>query len=736
MFRSLFYLLFQFSFAFLFVVSIYAESEIINLLYSNANVEVVSSPSKQKLDESFTYNTYFQDVFLEDNHFLNLHTRMNRIDHSLRVLNLPPGEKIHFKIKQKLDHLLNYSFKENIYSFENNPMQAFLNGKRIDNSQVFSKREDNLLTLYNSGEHSVLIHNPYLISASHKKRTDVIFIVIDSLRGDVLGCNGGEFGVTPNLDAFSKTSYTFQKHYVNSSWTRPSTMIFFTGVYASKTFINFWDYPVFSEERTMFYQSDISPLPALLSSFGYNSIMVGNNPFLTDHRYLGVDTGFESVYDFAPVNEDTPKITQQAIDVVQKNKKKFYNPLGYFQRPLFLFLNYNDPHRPYTPPYNFLNQVKVSFPIDTNKLNYLGEVAYVDSELGKFFQFLKDNDMYDSSLIIVTSDHGEVMNPAHAKSKFTDVYTMYGHGQGLYDEDIHTPLLIKYPYQKEGKQIQATTRSIDIMPTILDVLDVKGSTHTMDGKTLGDVIWNKETTERLYYGEGRGVKGVRKSGYKFMQKTFEFHKQGVSWDGIVGDEPNYLYNLMDDPNEESPIENQTIVTTFQDIVKNFKALSSVYSIRVFNPNHSQEKSLYLTALSKKGRVVTTDTEGFFKNLEEATYYQDGFVLEKKISGGQTYELNLVVYPDVTFPEIQILIDGQRIGRSNFGVGQFDVYPGDCLHINKNCSLMYMAKYRKPPIPKKFRVQIWKTGLQKNYNSKNVLLEKDAIDILKKQGYIQ
>lgn len=704
-------------------------------MYDHSKVNLFHPPIERSLKHKYTFNTYIDKVYSQDSRFVNVHQRVNQIDQSKKIIHIKPKGKIQFRIKKQLNHLLNYSIDKK-YSYETNPIRVYLNNKLITSSQVYSEKFDNLLKFENTENYPIRIDNPYLIPSKPKKYPNVIFIVIDSLRADVLGCNGSNYNVSPNLDKFAKSAYVFQKHFVNSSWTRPSTMVFFTGMYASRTFINFWDYPVFPEERESFYLSDIIPLPAYLGSLGYKSVMVGNNPFLTDHRYLGVDTGFESVYDFAPVTNDTPKITKKAMEVIERYRV-VHEHLYSYNRPLFLFLNYNDPHRPYTPPLEYLDKVKADDLMELKKKNYLGEVAYVDSELGNFFQFLKDKNMFHNSLILVTSDHGEVMNLAHAKSKFTGVYTLYGHGQGLYDEDIHTPLLVKYPFQKEGKVIKRTSRSIDIMPTILDVLNENTNVHKMDGKSLQTLITNKEDKERIYYGEGRGVKGFRTPNYKFMKKTFEFHRPGVSWNGIVGEEPSYLFDLQNDPKEENSIQNKKLTNYFQKMLKKFQEHPSYFGMRVYNPNSQEQKTITLTAYSKVGTVVPTDVKGFrIENAKGLTQYSDGFVLEKKVSSGQKFQFYFSVYPDVAFPKIFVQVDGNLIKREQFGVGQFDIYPGDCSTSNDDCKQMYLAKYRSPITPKNFRVQIWKSGTKQEYRKNNVLLEQEAIDILKKQGYIQ
>jgi hypothetical protein len=412
------------------------EEKIINLLYKNKNIKLKTLGQSQiPLDHKETYNTF---IGYKDSRFLNYNYRENGVDISNKILYLKSKQSVEFIISVPLNHKINFKSKENT------KLGIYLNDLPIKNNLLTSSSIENSLKIESSSE--VHIQKLFLQSLdSTKNKNDIVFIVIDSLRGDIPGFNGGTFNATPYLDEFSKNTYVFQNHLVNSSWTRPSTLIFFTGMYPSKSFINFWDYPVFKNEKEAFYSSNLKPLPSILSENGYRTVLIGNNPFFTDHRYIGVDVGFEEVYEFSFLEKDTPLITNRF--------HKFWDERSEDPRPVFLFLNYNDPHKPYEPPFEFTQKLILPSGTDSRKKNYLGEVAYVDFEIKTVIKKLQSSKSYSSLLLLLTSDHGEVMQETHAKSKFTDVYTLYGHGQGLYEEDIHTPLLLKLPLQKNGKQI-------------------------------------------------------------------------------------------------------------------------------------------------------------------------------------------------------------------------------------------------------------------------------------------
>ncbi|MBP9886913.1 MAG: sulfatase [Leptospiraceae bacterium] len=707
------------------IIPIFANDSIINLLYYHPSVKILDT--QKSIAKKVSPNTYIAKVYGVDSRFINSQEKVKGVDIVKKTVTLSKNSKLEFKISKALNHTLHFSLRKNKGKQEiADSVQIYLNDKTNDEN-LKSDLRTNYLRI--EAKEEVTLENLFLIqNGANKDKPDILFIVIDSLRADVCGFNGANFNVTPNLDTFAKSANVFQEHLVNSSWTRPSTLIFFTGLYPSKSFINLWDYTVFPEEKKSFYKSGIVSLPANLAQNGYKPVMIGNNPFLTDHRGIGVDVGFEEVYDYSYYENDTLPITEKILSHLKSLPPKEK------RRPEFIFLNYNDPHKPYTPPATFLNQVKNADKFDSRKKDYLGEVAYVDSELDKIFQTLKEKGLSENTLILITSDHGEVMNPNHAKSKFTGVYTLFGHGQGLYEEDIHTPLILKLPHQKEFKKITSVSRSIDLMPTILEAVKLQ-KPQDIDGESLFPILEGKEQEERLYYGESRGVIGVRKDGWKWMQKVFYFHRPGAHWDGQVTQEPMYLFNYKSDPEENSPVENETQKREFKKLADSFLKKTSIYAVRITNPPNSESKEISISVHTDVGKVVLTDEKGNAVKKEEFTFNHRGFSFTKSIHENSSIEFSFVPYPDITFPKFDIKVNGKHIGKGELGVGEKDIYPGKC-HNKIECAEIYLIKNKKPDLPNQFRAQVWLETKSLQLTNQKVKLENDAIDILKKQGYIK
>ncbi|EKJ87455.1 arylsulfatase A-like enzyme [Leptospira meyeri] len=562
-------------------------------------------------------------------------------------------------------------------------------------------------------------------SIALKPRPNVLWIVIDSLRGDIIG----RYGVTPNLDLFKENAITFQYHLVNAAWTRPSTLVFFTGKYASANPVNFWDYPTTRSEVEAFYRTEKYPLPKLLKENSFGTYMVGNNPFLTDKFGLGVDVGFDLLYDFSNYNEDTKKITKKTFEVLKE--------ISSDKKPFFLFLNYNDPHKPYTPPPGFTARIQTKEVLDEKKTNYLGEVAFVDEELGKVFDELKDKNLWDNTMILITADHGEVMHSAHAISPFTGTNTYYGHGQDLFLENIHVPLLVKLPNETKKQSISAMTRSIDLYPTILDYIGLTVP-KSVQGKSLRSLIENKETTKRTYYGETRFTQGYGEGSEFLLQRSYRFHELGKFWQGSVGSE-FYLYlDSKKDPNQENPLRIANIAT-----IKGMKLQPDLEKkiIRFWKQIRSMEPKLPLYHLSIHPESKDTEIQIRIPSgtIRMASYPEDVLLEEKgKLVQIQTkrmdpFEISFEVYPDVSSPEITVWFSKQQIPKSDIFTGYFGVSLASC---RSNCDLLYETGPKRPVITPKAKVYFWKEGGQKKSYSSKQELGTDALEILKKQGYVQ
>ena len=155
--------------------------------------------------------------------------------------------------------------------------------------------------------------------------------------------------------------------------------------------------------------------------------------------------------DFSRVERPAGSVIRLASQWVNENRSK----------PFFLWIHLYDPHDPYIPPEPFATQFK-SRPYD-------GEIAYLDAELGRFFESLREQNLYEDSLIIFTSDHGESLG------EHQEQY----HAYYVYDASLRIPLIFRVPSHlakglfQAGTRIANQVRSVDIAPTIVQLLGEK-----------------------------------------------------------------------------------------------------------------------------------------------------------------------------------------------------------------------------------------------------------------------
>jgi choline-sulfatase len=327
---------------------------------------------------------------------------------------------------------------------------------------------------------------------------NVFLITIDTLRADHVHCYGYDKIQTPALDALAADGVRFTQAFTPSPITNTSHTTILTGLLPSSHRVTDFAVPLASNHITW---------AELLKGKGYHTAaFIG--AVILDSKSLapGLDRGFD-FYDNFPEHSESKsrwgRVERRGMDVVQHAEKWLAaHPSG----PKFAWVHLYDPHDPYEPPAPYSEIYK-------DRL-YDGEVAYADSALGNFIQYLKKSGWYENSLIIVVGDHGEGLGEHHEET----------HGIFLYDSTTHVPLIIKLPWHKgAGKTVAAQVRTLDILPTALDLASVPAP-DSLDGKSLtpyfaGDVsdrVAIGETDYPLRFGWAP-LRSVRSDGLKLIE---------------------------------------------------------------------------------------------------------------------------------------------------------------------------------------------------------------------------
>jgi arylsulfatase A-like enzyme len=377
---------------------------------------------------------------------------------------------------------------------------------------------------------------------------NVILITIDALRPDHLGCYGYERNTSPNIDELAREGVLFENAIIQAPYTYTSIASIFTSIYNNNVKIEIEK----DKDKVNFIISGKITNPTLAEVLKRNNYLTAGfaaNPWLRSEA--GFDKGFDTYRFFW--NDDAPFLNNLASEWLDKNHNS----------PFFLYLHYMDPHLPYYPPapYNILyvndsfyntslgnipkiiedngvggilsygvlgNHMEIAYYIS----QYDGEISYVDHYIGKLMNKLDALNLTNNTLIIITADHGEGLGEHNL---------YFTHDIFLYDFLIKVPLIIKCPQcGLKAKVVNAQVRSIDIMPTILDILGIKIN-HSVDGVSLLPLIKGANISLEAYSQTGL-IRSIRTNEWKYIHN--------------FGNNSGELYNLKKDPKETKNVVNE------------------------------------------------------------------------------------------------------------------------------------------------------------------------------------
>ncbi len=325
---------------------------------------------------------------------------------------------------------------------------------------------------------------------------NLLLITIDTLRADYLSCYGSSPVRTPHIDKLAESSVVFTKAFANTTLTLPSHTNILLGVSPL--------YHGVHENSGFRVTEDQFTLAEFLKSKGYETAaIVGAFPL--DSRF-GLDQGFD-LYDdeygsgvrssFTYVERRAEEVVDRAIAWLQQRSGK---------KPWFLWIHLFDPHKPYAPPPPFSDRFRDN--------PYAGEVAYVDQQLGRLFEFLKRRGLENNLLLILTSDHGEGLGD-HGEQT---------HGYFAYNSTLHVPLIFHSPSLFRPGRVEAKVSHLDIFPTVCSIFGFECPRH-LQGRSLLPALLGQKLKEQPIYFESlsaylnRGwapLRGFIEGSYKFI----------------------------------------------------------------------------------------------------------------------------------------------------------------------------------------------------------------------------
>lgn len=413
---------------------------------------------------------------------------------------------------------------------------------------------------------------------------NIIVIVLDALRARNLGCYGMPGDISPHMDAVARESLLFENVYAAWNTTDQSLTSIMTGKYPrSNGLMNHGD-KAGAEERKQFAQTGTSLLAEILHDSGYQTIAVDwmgrwHKRGYDDYGYKIDRKGWQKVKHnvidlprlytsylashlpilklYAPVRKPTLKdmisglkdvfstfsfthhlaqmqdaayITDVALDRLQHRN----------DQPFYLFLHYWDIHTPYHCPRSYINTENVTDNKSLLTEKYYGAISYVDDQLQRLFDYMQTRELWDNTLLVITSDHGDSL---------TEHDIFFDH-HGLYEETTHVPLLLHYPdLFKTAQRVPGFVQHIDLVPTICELIGQPERAESMDGSSLLPLIQDGTPLRDHVFIEESYVQkkaALRTERYKFIKA------KDSGWCNYcqkihVGEEE--LYDLHQDPHE-------------------------------------------------------------------------------------------------------------------------------------------------------------------------------------------
>jgi arylsulfatase A-like enzyme/Flp pilus assembly protein TadD len=316
------------------------------------------------------------------------------------------------------------------------------------------------------------------LTAAATDPPNIVLITLDTVRADRMGFLGSKLGLTPQLDALASEGVVFEHAYSQAPITPVSHATILTGTFPQYHGIrNFGDR----------LPPGVPFLPEILHAQGYHTgAFVGS--IILDPKN-GFASGFERGFDVYNAGFHRQKTGERREASMQRRGEV---TLGYALEwlgqqqggPFFLWFHLWDAHDPYNPPEPFRSR----FP----KAPYNGGIAYVDATVGKLFDYLRKQGLYDNTLIAVAADHGESLGD-HGELT---------HSIFLYDATIHVPMLLKFPGNRfVGQRVSSAASLVDLAPTVLEAL---GQTPppAMQGRSLLPLIGNPHPGDRPSFATG------------------------------------------------------------------------------------------------------------------------------------------------------------------------------------------------------------------------------------------
>lgn len=432
---------------------------------------------------------------------------------------------------------------------------------------------------------------------------------------------------TPHLDSLALSGTYFTNAYASSPICSPSRIALLTGAYHQRQGVYWYGGPGIAEDT-------IPTLAEILKQEGYTTgwlgkFHYGNNDADTSHRSFPLNHGFDELFgfhagrkhylihnsaqeaDFRQKMEPTPKPKQslkmegffqqkERVDVegfstkiLGKSARNFMRKHAKEEYPFFLSLSFNAVHNfTHQLPPEYLKEkglngyrdwdpeietyydwyLKGRYPLNPEgRAHYLGQLYYLDQEIGKITSFLEEQGLRENTIVIYIGDNGG-STPIYANN-----YPFKGSKYTMYEGGLRVPLMISWPKNFiEGGRQGHLVSAMDIVPTICDALEI-APPEVVDGKSLYELLTSKMPVEhhQTLFWWGNDQAAVRSGNWKYRWAS-DAEDSAAAWnsqfEGVDLELGEYLYDIKKDVGENNNVIEQhpEIAAQLKEQLENWK----------------------------------------------------------------------------------------------------------------------------------------------------------------------
>lgn len=445
------------------------------------------------------------------------------------------------------------------------------------------------------------------LTPASPQKVNVILLVLDQLQADRLQCYGNPRPTSPNIDRLAKKGILFSHFYTVAPWTAPSYATLMTSQYPSRHGVTlFWrpGMPLIDKKTPL--------LPEVFKEHGYQTAAFVNNG-LAGRELTG--RGFDE-FDEGQPRAGIVNVTErlkQAADNTAPGTLKLLLPWleQHRSKPFFLFVLFMEPHSPYDPPPEhdlfksdaYPDQSDTGFDMRKGHLKrlamlgdqkaierlyqlYDGKIHFIDYYVGQLMGQLEKLELDKNTLVVLTSDHGELLY-SHPRD-----YLTFDH-RSLYDSVMHIPFILAGPTLPQDRVVGGLASNVDAAPTILDLAGLT-LLPSAQGHSLVPLIRNETWSLNDYvFGEqdiAIPSRSVRTKRYK------------VIWN--LWTDRGELFDLRRDPQEQHDVSQED-----PSVVKDLEARLNTWMRENHPPQEEQRERWKVYTQPEVIQIVDDQTIG-------------------------------------------------------------------------------------------------------------------------------